>query len=270
MDVFASDFADPVAYFPSSRDYAFTPAAYAEHIRRVKEAVRIPVIASLNGRTTEAWLRFATVIEQAGADALELNIYEVVTDLNVPGIAIEGRLPEVVKALKRVLKIPIAVKLSPFFAAFGNVAQQLDQAGADGLVMFNRFYQPDIDITTMEPVPRVELSTSAELLLRLRWLAILHGRVRPSLAVTGGVATPNDGIKAILAGADVVQMVSALLRHGPAYVAAMRRGLEQWMEWNKMTRLDEMRGRSSLQKTHHRAAFERANYIRTLQSWGHR
>lgn len=268
MDVFESEFAEPVAYFPSSRDYAFTPDAYAEHVSRVKQAVRVPVIASLNGRTAEAWLRFATVIEQAGADALELNIYEVVTDLDVSAMAIEHQLADVVKALKRVLKIPVAVKLSPFFAAFGNVAQQLDRAGADGLVMFNRFYQPDIDIKTMEVVPRVELSTSAELLLRLRWLAILHGRVRPSLAVSGGVATPNDGIKAILAGADVVQMVSALLRHGPAYVAAMRRGLEQWMEWNKITRLDEMRGRSSLQETRDRAAFERANYIRTLQSWG--
>ena len=138
------------------------------------------------------------------------------------------------RELKRTLKIPIAVKLSPFFAAFGNLARQLDLAGADGLVLFNRFYQPDIDIKTMRPSPHVELSTSAELLLRLRWLAILHGRVRPSLAVTGGVATPNDGIKALLAGADAVQMVSALLRHGPAYISGMRRGLEQWMEWHKI------------------------------------
>lgn len=237
MDALVSQFAEPLAYFPSSEDYAFTPVAYAEHVSRVKQAVGIPVIASLNGRTTEAWLRFATVIERAGASALELNIYEVVTDLNVPGMAIEHQLSDVVKELKRILKIPVAVKLSPFFAAFGNVAQQLDQAGADGLVMFNRSYQPDIDIKTMEAVPRVELSTSAELLLRLRWLAILHGRVRPSLAVSGGVATPNDGIKAILAGADAVQMVSALLRHGPAYVSVMRRELEQWMDWNNITRI---------------------------------
>jgi dihydroorotate dehydrogenase (fumarate) len=270
MSVHDSEFAEPVAYFPSSADYAYTPDAYAQHVSRVKRSVRIPVIASLNGRTTEAWLRFATIIEQAGADGLELNIYDVVTDLDVSGMAIERELSDVVKALKRILKIPIAVKLSPYFAAFGNVAKQLDQAGADGLVIFNRFYQPDIDINTMESVPRVELSTSAELLLRLRWLAILHGRIRPSLAVTGGVVTPNDGIKAILAGADAVQMVSALLRHGPAYIASMRRALEQWMEWNKLTRLDEVRGRSSLQNTRDRAAFERANYIRTLQSWGRR
>jgi len=267
MDAFEPEFADRLAYFPPVQDYAFTPGGYAAHVSAVKRAVRIPVIASLNGRTTEAWLRYAIVIEQAGADALELNIYEVVTDLDVEGMAIEHRLWDVVRELKRVLKIPIAVKLSPFFLAFGNVARQLDLAGADGLVMFNRFYQPDIDVRTLEAVPRVELSTSAELLLRLRWLAILHGRVRPSLAVSGGVATPNDGIKAILAGADALQMVSALLRHGPAYVAAMRRGLEDWMEWNKVTRLDEVRGRSSLELTRDPGAFERANYIRTLQSW---
>ena len=270
MEVLESQFAEPVAYFPGAQDYAFTPDAYAEHIVRVKQAVRMPVIASLNGRTAEAWLRFATIIEQAGADALELNMYDVITDLDVPGLAIEHRLAGVVRELKRVLKIPIAVKLSPFFTAIGNVARQLDQAGADALVLFNRFYQPDIDIKTMQPVPRVELSTSAELLLRLRWLAILYGRVRPSLAVTGGVATPNDGIKSILAGADVVQMVSSLLRHGPAFVAAMRHGLERWMEWNTMTRLGDMRGRSSLERTAERDAFERANYIRTLQSWGRR
>ena len=267
MDAFSRDFVEPLAYFPPSGDYALTPDAYAEHISRVKQAVRVPVIASLNGRTTEAWLRFATVIEQAGADALELNIYEVVTDLDVTGVVVEHRLSEVVENLKRVLKIPIAVKLSPFFAALGNVAQQLDRAGVDGLVMFNRFYQPDIDIRTMQAIPRLELSTSAELLLRLRWLAILHGRVRPTLAVSGGVATPNDGIKAILAGAHAVQMVSALLRHGAAYVSSMLHGLEAWMDWNKINRVDEMRGRSSLETTRDRGAFERANYIRTLHSW---
>ena len=184
-------------------------------------------------------------------------------------MAVEHQIVDIVKELKRTLKIPVAVKLSPFFAAFGNLAHQLDLAGADGLVMFNRFYQPDIDIKTMRPSPQVELSTSAELLLRLRWLAILHGRVRPSLAVTGGVAAPNDGIKAVLAGADAVQMVSALLRHGPGYVSAMRLGLEHWMEWHKITSLDDVRGRVSLKQTKDPAAFERANYIRALQSWGH-
>ena len=267
MDPLNEEFAGALAHFPSAGDYPLGPDEYARHVSRVKQAVKIPVIGSLNGTTAQSWLAFSRIIEQAGADALELNLYEVVTDVTVPGSHIEHQLVDVVKELKRVLKIPIAVKLSPFFAAFGNVAKQLDGAGADGLVMFNRFYQPDIDIKTMRPSPKVELSTSAELLLRLRWLAILHGRVRPSLAVTGGVATWDDGIKALLAGADAVQMVSALLRHGPAYVSAMRHGLEQWMEWHKLTRLDEVRGRASLKQTADPAAFERANYIRALQSW---
>jgi dihydroorotate dehydrogenase (fumarate) len=212
-------------------------------------------------------LKFASVIEEAGADALELNMYQVVTDLDVPGAHIESQFAGVVQELKRLLRIPVAVKLSPFFTAFANVARRLDQAGADGLVMFNRFYQPDIDIRTMRASPQAELSTSAELLLRLRWIAILHGRVRPSLALSGGIATPADGIKAILAGADVVQMVSAILRHGPAFVATMRRGLEDWLEWHHAATLDEMRGVVSLETTGDPGAFERAHYIRTLHSW---
>ena len=176
------------------------------------------MIGSLNGRTPESWLKFARVIEQAGADALELNMYEVPADLSVPGTAIEDRLAAVVKDLKRLLKIPVAVKLLPFFTAFGNVAHRLDPAGADGLVLFNRFYQPDIDIRSMTVDPQAELSTSADLRLRLRWAAILHGRIRPSIAISGGVVEPDDGIKALLAGADVVQMVSGLLRHGPTHV----------------------------------------------------
>jgi dihydroorotate dehydrogenase (fumarate) len=242
------------------------PDEYAEHVYRVKQAVAVPVIGSLNGRTAESWLKFALVIEQAGADALELNMYDVPTDLSVPGAAIEERLIGVVKELKRMLKIPVAVKLSPFFTALANVARQLDAAGADGLVLFNRFYQPDIDIRTMKASPQAELSTSAELLLRLRWIAILYGRVRPSLALSGGVATPDDGIKAILAGADAVQMASALLRHGPAYVAAMRRGLERWLERHNLTSL-EARGAVSMKTTCDASLFERAHYIHTLHSW---
>jgi dihydroorotate dehydrogenase (fumarate) len=262
-------FAAGLADFPASDEYPLGPQEYAAHIRQAKASVKIPVIASLNGTSAEAWLTFSKIIEQAGADALELNLYEVVTDLNIGSLAIEHQLVDIVKELRRVLRIPIAVKLSPFFSAFGNVARQLDLAGADGLVLFNRFYQPDIDIKTLRPSPHIELSTSAELLLRLRWLAILHGRVRPSLAVTGGVTTPNDGIKALLAGADVVQMVSAILRHGPGYLAGMRSGLEQWMAWHKLSSLDEVKGRVSLQHTSDPAAFERANYIRALQSWSH-
>ena len=260
-------FASMLADFPATADYPLSPDAYVDHIARVKQAVRIPIIASLNGRTAESWLRFAQVIERAGADALELNHYEVVTDLAAPAVAIEASLADAVRNLKRVLKIPVAVKVTPFFTAFAHVASQLDRAGADGLVMFNRFYQPDIDILTARTSPQVELSTSAELLLRLHWVAILHGRVRPSLCVTGGVATPDDGIKALLAGADAIQMVSALLRHGPSHVSVMRRGLEQWLEWNQMRSVAEMRGQASLKMRPDPDAFERAHYIRALHSW---
>ena len=247
-DPFDHEFAEALAHFPAASDYCMGPDAYAEHVRRAKDAVAIPVIASLNGTSAELWLAFARMIEQAGADALELNLYEVVTDLSMPSTSVERNLIDTVTSLKRILKIPVAVKVSPFFAAFGNVARRLDAAGADGLVLFNRFYQPDIDIKTMKVSPVIELSTSAELLLRLRWLAILYGRVRPALAVTGGVVTPNDGIKALLAGADAIQLVSALLRHGPGYLSAMRHGLEQWLEWNKFPSVDLVRGRVSLRR----------------------
>jgi dihydroorotate dehydrogenase (fumarate) len=261
------EFADVFAEFPKPGEYPLQPDQYAEHIHQLKKAVAIPVIGSLNGRSKQAWLKFAADIEQAGADALELNMYEVVTDLSVPSAHIESQLVGVVEEVKRLVKIPVVVKLSPFFTAIGNIARRLDDAGANGLVLFNRFYQPDIDIRTMRASPQAELSTSAELLLRLRWVAILHGRVKASLAVSGGVATPPDAIKALLAGADAVQMVSALLRHGPAYVATMRRGLEDWLEWQKAGSLDEMRGAVSLERMRDPGAFERAHYIRTLHSW---
>ena len=267
MDPLDQQWAGSLEHFPSVGEYLLSPEAYAEHVSRVKRAVSVPVIGSLNGTSAESWLAFSRLIEQAGADALELNMYEVVTDLNIAGGAIEHQLVQVVSELKQYLKIPVAVKLSPFFAAFGNVAHQLDKAGADGLVLFNRFYQPDIDVTTMKPLVQVELSTSADLRLRLQWLAILHGRVRPSLVVTGGVATSDDGVKALLAGADAVQVVSAILRHGPAYFSVLRDGLERWMERHGLDRLDDVRGRASLKQTADPAAFERANYIRTLQSW---
>ena len=261
------DFAEIVAAFPASGDYPLAPDDYAAHVSRIKRSVAIPVVGSLNGRTGESWLKFARIIEQAGADALELNIYEVHADLSTCAAAVEDKLVQLVHDVKGLLKIPVAVKLSPFFTAMGNVAHQLDGAGADALVLFNRFYQPDIDPRTMSVSPRVELSTSVELLLRLRWLAILYGRVRPSLAVSGGVATPTDGIKAVLAGADAVQLVSALLRHGPAYIGTMRQGLLQWLESQDMGSVDEARGSASLKNTKDAASHERAHYIRTLHRW---
>ncbi len=266
MDPFDRQFADALSGFPLPEKYPLAPDEYLEHLRRVKEAVRLPVIASINGMTGETWVRFATGLERAGADAIELNMYEMATDPDDSAMAIETRIRNVVVELKRSLKIPIAVKLGPFFTAFGHVAHQLDQAGADGLVLFNRFYQPDIDVRYMTAVPHIELSTSAELLLRLRWLAALHARVRCSLALTGGVATPTDGVKAILAGAHVVQIVSAILRHGPSYFTAMREGLGQWMEAKSFASIDEVRGRID-GRTADTSILERAGYIRTLQSW---
>jgi dihydroorotate dehydrogenase (fumarate) len=269
MDPFEKQFADALSGFPLPERYALAPHEYLEHLRRVKAAVRIPVMASLNGMTAETWLKFAADIEQAGADALELNMYQVVTEPGQSGAFVERQIRDVVVELKRVLTIPIAVKLSPFFTAFGDMARQLDTARADGLILFNRFYQPDIDITSMSAVPHLELSTSAELLLRLRWVAILHSRLKCSLAITGGVATPTDGIKAMLAGAHAVQMVSAVLRHGPAYFTVMRDGLTRWMEANHLSSIDDVRGRVDGHPGDP-TILERANYIRTLQSWDDR
>ena len=266
MDPYESEFAKALADFPRPEKYPLSPADYLEHVRKVKAAVRVPVIASLNGMTSESWARFATSIEEAGADALELNIYEMATDPADSAMAIEERIRAVVRDLKETITIPIAVKLGPFFTAFAHLARQLDRAGADGLVLFNRFYQPDVDVMGLTAVPHLELSTSAELLLRLQWLAALHGRVRCSLAVTGGVANPTDGIKAILVGAHAVQLVSAVLRHGPSYFSTMREGLRLWMASKDFTSIDQVRG-----LVDGRAAnadlFERAGYIRTLQSW---
>lgn len=261
-------FTEMIGYFPKRTDYRFGPHEYAEHLYRTTQAVKIPVMGSINGHTRESWLTYARMIEQAGAAALEVNWYDVATNPRASGYQMEEDLVEMVRELKGLLKIPVAVKLSPFFTACANVAHQLDEAGADALVLFNRFYQPDIDIKTMQVVPRLELSTSAELPLRLRWTAILCGRVRASLAITGGVATPHDGIKAVLAGADAIQMVSAVLHHGPSYVVTMRHALEQWLEWQDMGSVAEARGRLSHRITHNPAAYERAQYIRALQSWG--
>ena len=266
LDPFNKQFAAVLAYFPDPEQYALSPDEYLEQVRRIRSAVKIPVIGSLNGTTAESWLKFGQQIQQAGADALELNMYEVVTGFAQSGAAIEHELTRVVLELKRELKIPVAVKLSPFFTAFAQVAHEVDHAGADGLVLFNRFCQPDFDIRDLTVSPHIALSDSSELLLRLRWLAILHGRVRGSLAATGGVAVPADGIKAILAGAHAVQMVSAILRHGAAYFAVMRDGLLRWMESHEFKTVDEVRGRLSLSNSPDASAFERANYIRTLAS----
>ena len=267
MDRFDPQFAARVSAFPEAAEYALGPDEYLEHVRGIKSAVGIPVIGSINGTTAERWLKFAKRIEQAGANALEVNMYDVVTDPDQTATAVERGLRQVVEDLTHELTIPVAMKLPPYFTAFGNVARELDRAGARGLVLFDRFLQPDIDVRHLAVWPRLDLSDNDELLLRLRWMAILHGRVRCSLALTGGVATATDGIKALLAGADVVQVVSAIFRHGPSYFTLMRDELRRWMESNAFARLDDVRGRLSLAKTESPSAFERAQYLRTLSGW---
>jgi dihydroorotate dehydrogenase (fumarate) len=267
LDPLDPQFATVLSYFPAAHSYSMNPHAYLDHLGRVKQAVGIPVIGSLYGTTAESWLKFAKLIEDAGADALELNIYEVITDPDDSAMTVENVLFTIVRDVKRHLNIPVAVKVSPFFTAFANVARELERCGANGLVLFNRFLQPDIDIRHLAVWPRVVLSSSDELLLRLRWLAILRGQMRCSLALTGGVAAPADGIKAILAGADAVQIVSAILRHGPSYFASMRDELARWMEALQFDRLDQARGKLSLTSTAVPGAFERAQYLRTLADW---
>jgi dihydroorotate dehydrogenase (fumarate) len=267
MDPEDPQFAEVLRHFPRTEEYRLSPDQYLEHLSRVKAAVSVPVIASLNGTTGEAWLRFARAVEQAGADALELNMYQVVADVDESSAAVETRLRDIIADLKNHVKLPIAVKLSPYFTAFGHLAHRLDREGVDGLVLFNRFYQPDIDIEAMAPVRTITLSTNAELRLRLRWMALLYRRVNASLALTGGVAEPDDGVKALLAGADVVQMVSAILRNGPGFIHAMRQRLIEWMEAKSVGSVDEMRGLVSAARSADPDAFERSAYIRTLAEW---
>lgn len=246
----------------------FAPEDYLAHLRRVKAAVNIPVIASLNGSTYGGWLRNGRLIEEAGADALELNVYAVETNPSQGSLGVEMQTIEMVLSLKRTLRIPFAVKLSPFYTALAHFAHQLDIIDADGLILFNRFYQPDIDPDLGRAEARLQLSTQAELPLRLRWLAILSGRVKCSLAATGGVHDASDAIKAIMAGASVVQVVSALITHGPEYLRVMLVELEAWMRNHGVESLGEIRGRLSLERGSDPRAFERANYIKVLQGWG--
>ena len=233
----------------------------------MKAAVNIPVIASLNGTTTGGWLEYAKVMEHAGADALELNLYMLALDPEAAGQDLEEGELDLVREVKRSLHIPVAVKLSPFYTSFGHMATRLAKAGADALVLFNRFYQPDIDPEGLQVSRSLHLSDSSELPLRLRWLAFLSGRVPTSLAVTGGVHTSIDAVKAVMAGAHVVQMVSALLRNGPAYIGVVRDGLEAWMVEHEYESLSQMQGSMDLLSCPDPHAYERANYMLMLQSW---
>jgi len=266
-EVHAESSAEALSYFPDPGEFALGPDRYLDQIRRIKQAVGVPVIGSLNGRSASGWLEYANLIEEAGADALELNVYHIPTDPTETGDDVERRLCEIVSTVKAAVHIPIAVKLGHFFSSLPHLAAQLDQLHADGLVLFNRFYHPDIDVEELEVVPNLHLSDSHELLVRLRWLAILSGRVRASLAVTGGVHTAIDAIKAVMAGAHAVQMVSALLKHGPQHLRVVRDGISQWLEEHEYESLKQMQGSMSLRRCPDPSAFERGNYLRVLQSW---
>jgi dihydroorotate dehydrogenase (fumarate) len=259
-------FAEATSYFPSPELFVMGPDEYLNHLRRVKEAVRIPVIASLNGCTPGGWLSYGRLMEQGGADALELNVYHAALDPGKSGAEIERETILMVREVKRSVKIPVAVKLSPFFTSFAHFALQLDGEGADGLVLFNRFYEADIDVQELQVTRALHLSDS-ELLLRLRGIAALAPRVKGSLAVTGGVHTALDVVKSTMAGAHVTQMVSALLKNGPGHLRKVRRDLEEWMEENEWSSLREMRGNMGVDKAPNPEAYERANYMMMLQSW---
>ena len=260
-------FGEALSYFPEMQQYNLGPDSYLDHLRKTKEAVDIPVVGSLNGVSTGGWIRYAQLIEQAGADALELNLYYMPTDLEMPGTKVEEIYTDLVTHIKASVRIPVAVKIGSFFSSIPNMCKKFDEAGADGIVMFNRFYQPDFDLEALEAKPTLTLSDSTELLLRLHWTAILYNRVRPDLAITGGVHKAEDVVKGMMAGARVTMMTSALLRHGIPYLEKIEEDLIDWMEEHEYESIHQMRGSMSSQSVAEPAAFERANYMKVLSSY---
>ncbi len=260
-------FAESLTYFPNLGQYRLGPDGYLEHVRRAKAAVQIPVLGSLNGVSTGGWIRYAKMIQEAGADALELNLYYIPTDPEMSSAQVEAIYLDLVRDVKATLRIPVAVKLGHAFTAMANMARRLDQAGADALVLFNRFYQPDFDLERLEALPRLTLSNSSELLLRLHWVAILYGHIRADLAVTGGVHTAQDVLKAMMAGARVAMMTSALLQNGIAHLTRVRADLLAWMEEHEYASIREMQGSMSYRSVAEPAAFERGNYMKVLGSY---
>jgi dihydroorotate dehydrogenase (fumarate) len=263
----ADSFAEALSYLPDPETFHLGPGEYLEQLSRLKEAVAIPVIASLNGTTLGGWLEYARLMQEAGADALELNVYRLVADPDESSEAIERQTLDMVRAVRESLEIPLAIKLSPFYTSLAGFARRLEDAGADGLVLFNRFYQADIDPEELEAVRTLRLSDSSELLLRLRWLAILSARLELSLAASGGVHTATDAVKATLCGADAVQVVSALLRNGPDHLTALRNDTAAWLVEHEYETLAQMRGSMNLERCPDAEAYERANYMHILQGY---
>lgn len=269
LEAGTESFAESLTYFPRPTEFHTGPEGYLEHIRKAKAAVDIPIIASLNGSTIGGWTKFAAEIERAGADAIECNIYYIPTDPKMSGSDIEQTYLDILTAVKSAVRIPVAVKLSPFFSNFSNMARRLDQAGADALVLFNRFYQPDIDLEELEIRPNVLLSTPQSMRLPLTWIGILHGHVKADMAATGGVYTAQDAIKLLMVGANVVMMCSALMRHGINHMRHVDRELREWMEEHEYESVTQMQGSMSQLRCADPRAFERAQYMRAVKGLQH-
>ncbi len=260
-------FAEALSYFPSADEFNLGPDEYLEHIAKAKRAVGIPIIGSINGVSKGGWILYAKKLEQAGADGVELNIYFLPTNSSLEGPEVENIYLDVLKAVKQSVKIPIAMKLSPYFSSMANVAARLDAAGVNALVMFNRFYQPDIDLDKLDITPNVTLSTSSSTRLPLRWIAILYGRVKADLAATSGVHTANDALKLIMGGASITMLCSSLLKNGIKHTTTILNGMKQWMEEHEYESIQQMRGSMSQKNVAEPAAFERANYMKALNRY---
>lgn len=259
-------FSEALSYFVDMQKYNHGPEEYLEHVRRAREAANIPIIASLNGASSTGWLDYARKIQEAGADGIELNMYYVAADITETADQLEERYLNIVRSIKN-LKIPVAVKLSPFFTSMSHMAKQFDELGVNALVLFNRFYQPDIDLEKLEVVPNVMLSTPYDMRLPLRWVAILHGRIKASIAATGGIHTHEDAIKMLMAGADVTMVCSTLLQNGIGRISEMLRGMETWMKEHEYESVEQMKGSMSQKSVADPAAFERANYMKALSTY---
>ncbi len=267
MEHGAESFAEALSYLPEMTSYNTGPERYLRLVHRARRALSVPVIASLNGASPGGWTSYAGKLEEAGASAVELNVYFVAADVNETAQQVEQRYLEIVESVKASVSVPLAVKVGPFFSSMANMARRLVEAGADGLVLFNRFYQPDIDLDELEVVPNLQLSDQAEMRLTLRWVAILHNRVKASLAATTGVHDGHDVVKLLLAGADVTMMASALLRHGPGRMRECVDTLHDWLAENEYESVEQMKGSMSWQGAPNPSAFERANYMDTLRTF---
>ena len=260
-------FAESLTYFPEPNEFKLGPEEYLKHIAAAKKATRIPIIASLNGSSAGGWTDYAKQIQQAGADALELNIYYIPTDLNLTGTEVEMTYLDILKSVKSNVSIPVAVKLSPFFSNFANMAKRLDQAGANGLVLFNRFYQPDIELESLEVKPNILLSTPMAMRLPLRWIALLHGKLKASLAATSGIHRASDALKMLLVGADVTMLCSTVIRHGIPQIAMIEREMVEWLKEHEYESVSQLKGSLSQKNCPEPAAFERAQYMKALTGY---